>query len=95
PNVAAKAAAWYWNKRDINSAADAGDFEEVTRRINGGLTGIDDRRAYQGRAQSAVGEGVSLSEKAQENPSPSPTPHVGGPTLTPGKPGSGEATEAK
>jgi predicted chitinase/biotin carboxyl carrier protein len=95
PNVAAKAAAWYWNKRDINSAADAGDFEEVTRRINGGLTGIDARREYQGRAQTAVGEGVSLSGKTQENPSPSPAPNVGGPTLTPGQPGSGETTEAK
>ncbi|UVM41328.1 glycoside hydrolase family 19 protein [Pseudomonas sp. B21-017] len=43
---ACKSAAWYWNSRNINAPADAGDFELVTRRINGGLNGLDERKAF-------------------------------------------------
>jgi len=43
---ACKSAAWYWNSRNINEPADAGDFELVTRRINGGLNGLDERLAF-------------------------------------------------
>ncbi len=37
---------WYWTvaRPDINSLCDARDLEGVTRRINGGLNGIEDRR---------------------------------------------------
>jgi predicted chitinase len=39
-------AIWYWTvaRPDINSLCDAGDLETVTRRINGGTNGIEDRR---------------------------------------------------
>jgi putative chitinase len=38
-------ACWFWNTRFINKAADAEDTDAVTRLVNGGLNGIDDRRA--------------------------------------------------
>lgn len=47
---ACKSAAWYWNSRDINVPADAGDFKTVTRRINGGLNGWDERLEFYQRA---------------------------------------------
>lgn len=34
---------WYWHTRKLNRYADKGDVEMVTRRINGGLNGYDDR----------------------------------------------------
>ncbi|AAC18450.1 lysin A [Mycobacterium phage Lakes] len=39
-------AAWYWTveRPDINALSDRRDLETVTRRINGGLTNLDDRR---------------------------------------------------
>lgn len=40
---------------NLNELADAGDFEGITLAINGGLNGQDDRLAYFGRAQEAVG----------------------------------------
>lgn len=43
PEWAAWSAADYWGWRDLNALADAGDFEAITRRINGGLNGHADR----------------------------------------------------
>ncbi|RON17956.1 lysozyme [Pseudomonas brassicacearum] len=40
---ACKSAAWFWNSRNLNALADAGDFELITRRINGGLNGLAER----------------------------------------------------
>lgn len=34
---------WYWDTRRLNRYADKGDVEMVTRRINGGLNGYQDR----------------------------------------------------
>jgi len=36
-------AGWYWFKRKINVLADANDLHGVTRKINGGLNGLEDR----------------------------------------------------
>jgi putative chitinase len=41
---------WYWDTRNINSMADRGDYETVTRRINGGLNGYKDRQERYARA---------------------------------------------
>lgn len=46
PDVGARAAAWYWTDRKIGPLADANDIEAVTRKINGGTHGLDDRRRY-------------------------------------------------
>ena len=55
-DMACRSAAWYWDSRSLNSFADAGDFETITRKINGGLNGQADRLAYYQRAQQALAE---------------------------------------
>jgi putative chitinase len=45
PEYACLSAGWYWNKRNLNMAADANDYKTMTQRINGGLIGLDDRIA--------------------------------------------------
>lgn len=50
-DAAAAAAALYWRHHRINEAADIGDVLTVTRRINPALAGLDDRRAWLGRAR--------------------------------------------
>lgn len=42
---------------DLNDLADSGDFMGITLAINGGTNGLDDRRHYLARAQSALQEG--------------------------------------
>lgn len=43
PEFAAISAGWFWNTRHLNNYADAGDVVGMTKRINGGTNGIDDR----------------------------------------------------
>ncbi|KAF0844318.1 putative chitinase [Methylovorus glucosotrophus] len=55
PKDACRSACWFWKSRGLNAPADAGDFEKITRRINGGLNGYDDRLKYYARAKKALG----------------------------------------
>lgn len=43
PGLAARSAGWFWQTHGCNDLADAGDFEKVTRRVNGGLNGYAER----------------------------------------------------
>jgi putative chitinase len=45
PKYAALSAGWFWNKKGLNALADSNDIEIMTKRINGGLIGLDDRKA--------------------------------------------------
>lgn len=45
PEWAAKSASWYWSTRSLNALADADRFTDITRWINGGINGLDDRKA--------------------------------------------------
>lgn len=47
-------AVWYWSSRNLNRYADAGDFENITRRINGGTNGFSDRAIRYARASLAI-----------------------------------------
>ncbi len=55
PFVAVDVACWYWDKRRINRLADADDVKAVTKAINGGYNGLDDRIAYLARAKAVLG----------------------------------------
>lgn len=55
PQWAALSACDYWDMRRINEAADAGNFELVTRLINGGTNGLDDRLNRWARAKRVLG----------------------------------------
>lgn len=44
---------YYWQSRDLNKWADKSDFRRVTKIINGGYNGLEDRRKYLARAEAA------------------------------------------
>lgn len=56
PEHAADSAGWFWHQAGLNSLADKGPsaFEAITRRINGGLNGQDDRLAIYKRAEQVL-----------------------------------------
>ncbi len=54
PAYACETAGWYWADRDLNALADVGDFRALTRAINGGFNGLEDRTAFWRRAIAAM-----------------------------------------
>jgi len=58
---AALSAGHYWKSRHISALANRDDVEAVTRRINGGLNGLADRKTYLRRAKAALGVGAPLA----------------------------------
>lgn len=43
PNIAADCSGWFWATRQLNQLADSDDLLTITKRINGGTNGLDDR----------------------------------------------------
>jgi putative chitinase len=41
--IALMSAIWFWNKNKLNQYADSGDIKTMTKRINGGFIGLEDR----------------------------------------------------
>ena len=48
---AVESACWFWNKNNLSPLADAGNIDKISRTINGGDNGIEQRRA---KYQSAL-----------------------------------------
>ena len=49
PQHACMSAAWFWATSGLNTLVDAGKFDAITQRINGGQTGAADRQALYAR----------------------------------------------
>lgn len=52
PLGAAMTAGWFWDRHDLNELADADDIEAITRVINGGQIGLEDRKRQVARAKT-------------------------------------------
>lgn len=46
PQYAVESACWFWKKHDLNEWADDNDIHEITKIINGGFNGLQDRIAF-------------------------------------------------
>jgi putative chitinase len=54
PQWAAESAAWFWEQNGFNELADRDQFNSITRRINGGLNGLQDRLQLWARARAVL-----------------------------------------
>jgi putative chitinase len=70
PEVGCLAAGWFWSKRGLNALADAGDFVAITKKINGGLIGLEDREAFWERAKAAFGVAAPAMAAARPRRTP-------------------------
>ena len=48
-------ACWFWTTKNIGPLAEADDAKAVTKRINGGYNGLDDRLEHLTRAKALLG----------------------------------------
>lgn len=55
PRNAARSAGWFWFSHGCNALADSGQFQLLTRRINGGLNGLPDRETRWAWAKEVLG----------------------------------------
>ena len=51
PALAVDVACWFWTIHGLNKLADVDDLLKITRRVNGGLIGIEDRADHLERAE--------------------------------------------
>lgn len=54
PQWACESAAWFWQSNGLNELADKDLFDTITRRINGGLNGMEDRLQLWARAKAVL-----------------------------------------
>ncbi len=52
--MAVRTAMWFWQTHGLNELADVGYFMRITRRINGGTNGYDQRVALWETAKEAL-----------------------------------------
>jgi putative chitinase len=54
PDLAALSAGWFWSTNGLNALADAKDIVGMTKRINGGTHGLDDRQAKYAKVMASM-----------------------------------------
>lgn len=54
PEYAVLTACEYWNDKKLNTFADLDDIHTITKKINGGYNGLEDRKIYLERAKSII-----------------------------------------
>lgn len=65
PEVSVLVALEYWKDRGLNKHADNDDVTTITKRINGGLNGFDDRKLYLARAKQIIPDQITDSVTAR------------------------------
>ena len=52
---AAQSACWFWETNNLNKFADSGDFVTLSKKINGGTKGMEDRELQHARIRRILG----------------------------------------
>lgn len=63
PKGALESACWFWSTNGLNRYADANDIVGMSKRINGGTIGLNDRKRRYARAKAILNGGASTSSK--------------------------------
>jgi len=62
---ALESACWYWKSRNLNAACDASDIVKMTKLVNGGTIGLEDRRKHYNEALAILGGAVAAAVNSQ------------------------------
>ena len=67
PERACLAAVWFWNTNKLNAFADSMDLKGMTKKINGGYLGLDDRISHFRDAMNMLGKKVGSIPAVQQD----------------------------
>ena len=71
PVTSLKIACLYWKKHDINALCDEDNLQAVTRKVNGGLNGLDSRADFLAKAKAALSQQQAAAiDAATDDPRP-------------------------
>ena len=57
PEGALKSALWFWNAHNLSTLADSDDILHITKKINGGTIGLEERTALYNKAKTVLAQG--------------------------------------
>jgi putative chitinase len=66
PEVGFRTAGLYWHRNGLNELADKQWFKTITKRINGGFNGLEDRTRYYVRAKAVLLGGTRGAESEED-----------------------------
>jgi putative chitinase len=70
---AIESAAWFWSKRNINTVADTGNIDAVSKLVNGGNIGLTERRENYKKDLAILGTAPSAKPITEAVSPPAPT----------------------
>jgi predicted chitinase len=79
PEVGFRIAGEFWQLNGLNGLADKQDIRGITKRINGGYNGLDDRIKYYERAKKVLSKDDTGDAQAEPAPGLSPNQPAGAP----------------
>lgn len=65
--IALMSAIWFWNSRNLNDLADKSDIKGMTKKINGGYIGLEDRIKHYEDAIKCLGETPAVPDKVDDS----------------------------
>jgi putative chitinase len=65
---ALESACWFWKKNNLEKFADADDIVGMTKKINGGTIGLEDRQKRYVNAKKVIGSSVSAAPATKSAP---------------------------
>ena len=67
PAGAIESACWFWETNNLNDIADTDDVKRMTKKINGGTIGLEDRMRRYGQAMDVLGMEASQLEAEEDD----------------------------
>ena len=67
PAGAIESACWFWNANNLNDIADTDDVKRMTKKINGGSIGLEDRQRRYLNAMEVLGAPASILPNGEED----------------------------
>tara|TARA_B100002019_G_scaffold290815_1_gene309383 strand:- start:15938 stop:16810 length:873 start_codon:yes stop_codon:yes gene_type:complete len=67
PAGAIESACWFWDTNNLNDIADTDDVKRMTKKINGGTIGLEDRMRRYGQAMDVLGIEASQLEAEEDD----------------------------